>query len=257
MCILRHYFGLEWLERWVIKPQGQDGAFLGQDCPTAERFESHKLRVNLLAEMLVNLQDAPEFWTVVEIVARGKGAIEAGYAELEAGSLLKKRGIPFAFRKPLGVPNSRGLDYDLDIDVKGLHVCGETKCKVEATEMSVKSLLNSIGDARYKSLPADQPGAVFVKVPQIWFESEAFHGWMRVELPQYLETTGRVAIVFLSSAPEILAHGYAMSLLAWTSVVNRKSRFYDKRIEWLHEAPIVEGLWVNLNDLWAPYLSAR
>ena len=253
MFVVSHFFGMGWMERWVMGKKGEKGDFLRNDWSTSDRSETHKLRVLLLAEMLVNLQNAPGFWSVLRPMV-GKG-VEAGFAELEAGALLKKKGVRFAFRETSG---QRGNDYDLDIDLDGLHVCGETKCKVEATAPTVKSFLNSIEDARSKNLPPDRPGAVFIKVPQVWLENQSFMEQLELDLRHYLETSGRLAIVLLTSSPEINNDNKTtVSLIVWKAFVNENSRHYDPRINRLNDAAFTGTGWIDLVDLWGPYMPAH
>lgn len=252
MLVIIHFFGIEWAERWVMGTRGEKGDFLRNDWSTVDRRETHKLRILQLAEMLINLQDAPHFWSVLETMV-GTG-VEAGFSELEAGALMKRRGIRFAFRTPTG---NRGNDYDLDIDLDGFHVCGETKCKVEKTAVSVKSLLNSVEDARSRNLPPDQPGAVFVKIPQPWFDDASFQAQIDIDLPNYLKSAGRLAMVVVSSSPEIAAGPLTVSLSAWKSVINKDSRFYDRRLEIFDNAPIIDGRWIDLVRVWGPYIPAH
>lgn len=245
LFVLNHYFGMKWTERWIMSRRGEKGGFLRNGWATRDHVEAHKLRVLILAELLVNLQDAPGFLSVLEPMVH-KG-VEVGIAELEAGAFLKKRGIKFNFNVPSGV---RGRDYDLNIDLNGLYVCGETKCKVEATAPTVKSFLNSVEDARHKNLHANQPGAVFIKIPQIWYENVDFKAQLQAELPRYLQTAGRLATVIISVSPEIQDKKYAASLSLFKAVTNNQSRFYDPRIEILNDAMVVPNYWTSLVQLW-------
>jgi hypothetical protein len=47
--------------------------------------------------------------------------------------------------------------------------CGDIKCKIEGSNYAKASLLNSLKKAQ-KQLPSNQPGIVFVKVPQQWVD---------------------------------------------------------------------------------------
>jgi hypothetical protein len=136
-----------------------------------ERDENlHLLRVIWLAEMLFNFQRTPGLDGVLTNLQGGQ--IESGYAELEVGKLLSTYRIPFQFVVPEETPGGRNYDVEF-FHPNGSVVAGETKCKVEGTNLRDETIKNTIQVAR-KKLPKDKPSYLFVKVPQDWMEAEEF-----------------------------------------------------------------------------------
>ena len=117
----------------------------------------------MLAELLYNLQRIPGF---DECITRMRdGDIEGTHAELDFGRMLYIHRIEFRYVVQSG---TKGSDYDVDVIYpNGLAVCGDAKCKVEATEFSTQTIDNTLETARGQ-LPNDRPGIVFVKIPPRW-----------------------------------------------------------------------------------------
>jgi hypothetical protein len=115
------------------------------------------------AETLLNLQNITGFEIVLEEFFNGK--IEAAYAEVEIARMLAMFGWKFHFVSPIGGARQ---NYDLEIFYPdGYKVCAETEAKLEATAPRPKSILRSIHHSR-EQLPDDEPGVIFIKVPERW-----------------------------------------------------------------------------------------
>jgi hypothetical protein len=124
-------------------------------------------RVRDLAELVANLLPVQGVESPLDLLAGGD--IEPGYAELEVGKLLLMHNVPFRFIWPSGV---KGESFDLEIVFpNGQKVCADTKCKIETEAFSENSIINTLDVARKRNLPKGYPGAIFVKIPQKWFEN--------------------------------------------------------------------------------------
>jgi hypothetical protein len=121
------------------------------------------------------------------------GDIEGTYAELDLGRMLYQSDINFRFVNRSG---KKGDDFDIEIVFEnGTIVCADAKCKVEATEFSEQTVLNSLRHARTQ-FPDDRPSIIFVKVPPRWL---AEHSNVKALLTKvandFLRGTGRVVSV--------------------------------------------------------------
>jgi hypothetical protein len=63
--------------------------------------------------------------------------------------------------------------------------------------MRAETIMNSLQKARTKNLPSDEPGAVFVKVPQSWLEDEAIRRGIYATVGEFLRNTKRVVTVVI------------------------------------------------------------
>ena len=108
LAILTQVFGVDWRDANVFHARkGFLKNVTGANTPL-ER-EIHKMRIVLLAEMILNLQDMPGFETCINRM-HDNARIESTYAELEIARL--QSDVAFAFRQPTGVKKD---DYDLTI----------------------------------------------------------------------------------------------------------------------------------------------
>jgi hypothetical protein len=164
VAALRKVFNSDWSEKHV---ENASVGFLRNDQSTQLAREIHMMRSTILAEMLWNLQDISGFDSCIDLMYRGD--IEATYGALEIARMLFVRNVVFRFVERT---NKKRADYDLEIFYPdGVKANGETKCKMEDTEITLGSVKDSIDTAR-KQLPKDEPGIVFVKVPPNWIEDD-------------------------------------------------------------------------------------
>jgi hypothetical protein len=123
------------------------------------------LRYLEFAETLLNLQNVIGFETVLDELFYGK--IESACSELDISRMLACFGIEFHSVRPC---RGRKLNYDLEISYPdGFRVCAEAAAKFETTIPRAKSITASLRDSR-NQLPDDQPGIVFIKVPERWIQ---------------------------------------------------------------------------------------
>ena len=177
-------------------------------------------RIMDLAELLYNLQHVPGFH---ECIARMRdGDIEGTLAELDFGRMLYLHRILFRYVVPSGL---KGSDYDVDvIHPTGLALCGDAKCKVEATEFSWKTIDVTLEKAR-KQLPGNRPGIVFVKLPPKWMELRNFADVCVAVAHDFLRTTRRVVSVKYYTSPITFIDGMLKVQHAFKEVSNPLTDF--------------------------------
>jgi hypothetical protein len=159
--VLADVFGLEWLNDNIAP--SSISTFFVNNFANADESATHSIRVINLAEMLFNLQWIPGY---AECIAQFKTTeqkqIESAYAELDIARLLTIYNHRFAFNVR---QNMKGSDFDLLITCpNGVEVCAETKCKLEETTFTEKTLKDVLEHARAQNLPSSRPGIIFVKL---------------------------------------------------------------------------------------------
>jgi hypothetical protein len=170
IAVLQKFFGPDWIRDHIgVSTRG----FLRSDNATPEIRETQRMRRIMLAEMLFNLQKIKGFKSC--LVDLYGGQIESTYAALEIGRILctqaLDREMAFRFVTASGI---KKRDYDLSIKFSdGVSVRAETKCKIEETKITLRTIEESFSIAK-SQLPERVPGIVFVKVPRIWIEDETF-----------------------------------------------------------------------------------
>jgi hypothetical protein len=200
IAVLQKFFGPEWIERHIAKSRK---GFLRNDISTPETRETCRMRRVLLAEMLYNLQIVDGFASCIDELVGGQ--IESTYAALEIGRMLvtmaTDKGMTFRFVKPSKTPRQIARkDYDLFIKFSdGVEVRGETKCKMEETKITLRTIESSMSQAK-SQLPLRVPGIIFIKVPRRWIDDEVFAAKMRA-----------LADRFLARSPNIGALQYYIS----------------------------------------------
>ena len=121
--------------------------------------------------------------------------IEATFAEFDFGRFLYIHNIDFKFVTACGVA---GKDYDYRIRyADGREVCADAKCRLEGTPMRAETVINALRKARTNNLPPDEPGAVFIKVPQSWLEEKVTRLGIYATVREFLRNTKRVVTVVI------------------------------------------------------------
>jgi len=140
------------------RPRG----FMQIDYTQGPEGEKKTSRLLDFAENLFNLQYIDGFDDRVDQMRTGD--IEATFAEFDFARFLYIHDINFKFVVRSGLA---GKDYDFGIRYSdGRDACADAKCRLEDTEMRAETILNALRKARTNNLPLDEPGIVFVKVPQ-------------------------------------------------------------------------------------------
>jgi hypothetical protein len=169
-----------------------------------------------LGEMLLNLQDVEGFEDCLKRLKSGTRPDDT-YCEFEVGKLLRMRGRPFRFVESSG---SLGNDYDIEMfwpDGKTVPV--ETKCKLDSTTLSTKTVRDTLERARTQ-LPKSGKGFIFLKVPQGWvlegrtFKTDALE-MLEACAEGLLARTSRVVSVkiyshYILQKPPFVGSGYVV-----------------------------------------------
>jgi|GEM_PF-2181241 len=117
-----------------------------------------------VGEMLLNLQGIEGFDEAIRRF-RQSHSPEGPFCEFEVGKLMFLMGYVFRFVKATGTKTN---DYDMDLLVSSdAYVPIEAKCKVEATNLSDSTIIDTLKKAQ-KQLPEDKKSFIFMKVPQSW-----------------------------------------------------------------------------------------
>jgi hypothetical protein len=213
-AVVRGFLGEEWFDRHVI-PNRRKPGFFTMDESNAVQLDTSAYRIMILAEALYNLQNVPGF---DECITRMRdGDIEGTYAELDFGRMLYLSQIRFRYVVQSGL---KGRDYDVEVIYpSALVVCGDAKCKVEATEFSAKTIDDTLEKTR-RQLPDDRPGIVFVKLPPRWMEIHNFADVCVGIARDFLRTTRRVVSVKYYSAPVVFRDGFVGIQHAFMEVSN-------------------------------------
>jgi len=225
LVLLRYYFGKDWLDRHIIDEpaDGYFGRALGDE--RGANLVQHRVRT--LVELLLNLQPAPGIASPMAQIAGGQ--IESGIAELEVAQLLYLRLIPFKFVNANGVA---GQSFDLELTMHdGTRVAADTKCKLETNLYSPRSFRNSLEDARRRNLPKDQPGIIFVKIPNEWIELGSPSIAILNEIRRFLFNTRRIISVQIYTSKDIFGFDefdYALDLWEFPN----DSHDYGDGLEW-------------------------
>jgi len=220
------FLGVPWTEAHVMSDSAPTNFF--RNSKSKERWIG-SLRATHLAEMLVNLRHVGGFDKVIKMIKEGD--IEAGFAELEVGKLLAINSRQFRFNVPSGI---KGKDFDLEIKFGDITACADTKCKVEDTERSKKTLLHSLHAAQ-KQLPGDRPSIIFVKLPQTWNpdgQDDSHLSAMQEVCDEFFRGTGRVvSVVFYFSLALDFAENQSGAIYVAREINNPNHRF-DKQVNW-------------------------
>ena len=247
-AILARIFGREWVERHVLNPNSSEAiGFLKLDFSADQARERKSLRLGLLAEMLLNLQNVPGFEHPVAQMRNGQ--IESGFAELEFGKLLYVNDIEFRFVDPRGRKKGEAYDFELTYP-DGVIVCADAKCKLEGSQPNLTSLKHSLRDAS-RQLPKNRPSVIFVKVPQHWIETSGVYEAMGDETRRFLNGTKRiVSVKYYSSMEEFRPDGILLTH-QYREISNPGNRFDTTRDWALFQSPSSPtSAWNGLPPKW-------
>jgi hypothetical protein len=258
--IIAAFTSLDWVkENMLANSFGttSEQGFLQVDPSGDIARETKYLRMLELAEILLNLQGVEGFDDCVERMKTGDAnQIEATVAELEFAKLLRMHDIDFKFVVPDRIAGGRNYDFELTLATNPV-VCADVKCKLESTDIDPLSVRNTLSAGR-RQLPRDQPGILYVKVPQHWFERPEMAEELRRIAQGFLRSTARVVMVcyYLSHLRFDTVRQETTHQHAFDEIVNPSSRFphRDWRLfsNFTPPADWVDGLpptWVWLKSL--------
>jgi hypothetical protein len=193
--VIQHFLGKDWVKSNIIQdadhsyPEG----FFRLDFTSPERRETKTARMLDFAETLFNLQHVGGFDHRVEQMRTGDP--ESGLAEFDFGKFLYIHDIDFRYVVPTG---QRGRDFDCAVTYgDGRVACADAKCRMESSEIRPDAVRHALETARKKNLPKDEPGIVFVKVPQTWLEFREVRQGLANVAAEFLRQTDRVVLVAL------------------------------------------------------------
>jgi len=257
IATLRHYFGYGWteqnasafFEQKVLSGNRKGRKFLRTGNLIAEDYFRHELRIVQLAELIFNLQDIDG---VDERVAAIKeGNLEPTCGELECAAQIMKANLSFCFVKR---SMSRGKDFDIVITLdSGAKLNCELKVTTEEKDLSKNTILDKFKKAR-KQLPEEQPGMIFLKIPESWPKQSNAQTVLNESLSEFLRNTNRVVAIVLrweELAVDINKPKPAMLKTLFRIEPNRKSKFYNSEIEnilqQIHNPS--ERAWIRFRDI--------
>lgn len=211
--LLRRFLGNGWtnenvfsMHPQVSKKYREGREFLLTDQQGTEPSFRHQERTTRLAELILRMQDVEGTKTRIARILEGN--LEATFAELEMADHLRRSGIDIGFVEEKG---EKGSDYDLQLAINNKpFLSAEVKLKQKTTELTSKSLLNSLESAR-KQLPKNKPGLITVRLPEHWVREERLEAILMGTVSQFFSNTSRiVAIIFRWEEGHELENGYAV-----------------------------------------------
>lgn len=179
------FVGPEWVMDNLWGPSSVENYLRAGTDLRLDQFK-HLDRTVALAEMCFNLQAIPGFEARMENLKTS--SVETIVGELEGARLISTTGLPFEFLVPTGV---LGNDFDVRVSLVTGRINCEMKCKLETTELSHGSILSTLNKAR-KQLPANEPGIIFVKIPEKWVRTQDIERVVGQAISEFFRNTNRV-----------------------------------------------------------------
>ncbi len=187
--LLTNYMNEAWVDKYVLRTKKKNLQRFNQ--PTD--FENYKLidRVVAFAEMFYNFQSVEGIKEKARQLLEED--VESALGELEGAQRLFAAGRKIKFMVPSGV---KGKDYDVETYLSdGTLVACEMKCKFEATNLSERTIEETIKNASGQ-LPKDILGAVFLKIPESWVKEERFEEVISAATQRAFRHTTTASVVF-------------------------------------------------------------
>jgi hypothetical protein len=244
VAIVAHFFDEEWIKQHV-SPASSAAGFLRLIPGESLETQLSTFRIVDFAEILWNLQDIDGFDLCIERMA--KGNIEATYAELDFGRMLYVNDVNFRFVEP---QQKKGSDFDIEIILAdGLVLCGDAKCKIETTEFSEATVMNSLSHAR-KQFPSDRPSIVFVKIPSQWLLQPAANRSLNEIAQDFLRGTGRIVSVKYYTSTVAWKDGWITHDHIFAEISNPNNRFDAERDWRMFASPRKDNHWNGMPPRW-------
>jgi hypothetical protein len=135
---------------------------------------------------------------------------------------------PFHFVVPSG---RRGSDYDMEVYNDQRHLaCVSAKCKIETTDMSMASIMNTLNGAR-DQLPSNVPSMIFVRVPHEWVGDDFRMTPFGNVVTEFLRGTKRIVSVTIYFMDIWKDAEHMADVILLKSFSNPNHRF-DPAIDW-------------------------
>ena len=250
VSVIRHFFAHQWYMDHIFQDAegSRPDGFLRIDYTPGPKGEKKTSRMLDFAENLFNLQHVEGFDD--RVTQMRSGSIEATFAEIDFGRFLYIHDIDFKFVMPSGVA---GKDYDYRIRYQdGREVCADAKCRLEGTEMRAETILNALRKARSNNLPPDEPGAVFVKVPQEWLEDETMRRGIYATVRDFLRNTQRVVtvVIYAVVVKELKEEKMMLMRHRFHEFENSQHRFDESQSWVLFRDYVVPEEWGGMPPKW-------
>jgi len=178
-------------------------------------------RLTFLAEMLFHFQHIEGIERLIACMK--SDTIESTFAELEALRILFQSRILFRLVAPRG---EKGSDFDVELMLpNGLQVSCELKCKLEVTELTTRTILDTLKRA-VTQLPADGANVIFVKLPTSWVSKAGANETIEEAIRRLFGQSGRLAaVVFHWQESVQMPTDLRVQMLRRRLVVNSSSPF--------------------------------
>jgi hypothetical protein len=235
-AVIRAFLGDKWFDRFVISDDQKKG-FFSVDESNETTLDQSFFRIIDLAELFYNLQDTHGFSQCIERMRQGN--LEPTLAELDFGRMLYFNQVPFRFVPPRG---RRGCDYDIEIIYPGgFVVCADAKCKLEGTEPSERTILNTLHGGR-KQLPLDRPGILFIKTPPTWVRNAQTVELMLDVARCYLRgTQSVVSVKYYASEIAVSKDGLTHTHL-YREVANPRTKYGNNKNWDIFQRRVADGM---------------
>jgi hypothetical protein len=243
VAVIKHFLGLEWATQHM-SPENSAPGFLRVIPGSGPETQMSTFKVVDLAELLWNLQTTPGLEICLDRLRRAD--IESKYAELDLARMLYCASVDFHFVRP---EQKKGSDYDIEIFLKDWTVCADAKCKIETTDFSIRTVENSLADAR-KQFPRDRPSFVFVKVPARWLSNLSVAVALLDIGRTFLRQTGRIVSVKYYASHLVQRDGILGHTHVFKEISNPRNRF-DPNRDWdVFAEPPQKESWNGMPPRW-------
>jgi hypothetical protein len=233
--VLRFFFGGQWTNEHVFSMHLSVSAayeagrkFLRTDSTDPEDSFRHGQRVTKLAQTLFNLQGTHGLRE--RIALKGRDGLEGLLGELECAALLCHPALAFRFRIPI---SEKGQDYDAEVTTSANRtVCCEFKTKSESIAAAdAQSVWSTLDHAR-DQMPKNQPGLVFIKIPEAWVKQCGSRQLIESAIAKVFRRSRRlVGVVLLWEMWNEPSGAWRIVLSKFDHYANKSSELYQGDID--------------------------
>lgn len=254
ISIIQWFLGTDWIERYIHPETANHDSYLlyPSDIPTGTNA-AWFLDAYILSDALYNLQKIPGFDHRIDQLLHGQ--ISSTISEFIIAKILRTNGWLFQFVDPLK-EGRIGQNFDMAVNYEPNRVAFiEVESKDKATIRSVGTIKNTL-DHAMRQLPKDQPGIIFVQIPQDWLEEVNGEPIVTPDVlapaRSFLRNCGRVVMLGFFTTRIKLGGQEIAADHAHFEMVNPRSRFV-RRGDWtlLGRSSLVyhtRPFWFNVND---------
>lgn len=205
MGVVKHFMGESWINDYLRDGKRDDFFRVVFEDEKSHDPYVQSFRITDLAELFFNLQNIEGFDSCISKMQND--IAQPTYAELDIGRMIYCNDWPFKFIVP---QQKKRLDYDYEITLQdGLVICADAKCKLESTQLSEETIVDSLDHAKGQ-FPEDRPAIVIVKIPQQWMENE-----------------NHAAVVLSATNKFFPTCDYIVSVVYYISPLNMRGKFMN------------------------------